>query len=582
VHVFYFFAKIVMSDEQIELVVENIQRIGTLEKNLPGVGSAFGFTAKLSDQIKINSTEETKDAAAYGNLFAETKSIVPEATATGISKLNNLTEELNSKIPKEGNLIIEQVASVSKVAATAFKSTVVSLPAIVGKVGTTVVSAVSAIDGNDVANVMTMALNVVGTTAAVFPFLLPLQIALRDIGNSVQQATYNRESADILGKRCAECSLLANDMAPKIKLASETSKSDQSWFLQPVIDAINECTMFLDKFTKKGFLRVMLSWKNDGRSLTLLDKKVTDSIQNLSIRLDGTQIDLHLSNADKLDQLFNILTNESKNNRKKGNKRLDAGVLADVATQAGCTSASEVSSELESVGVKLDEINKTVNKLFGKVEVIDKKIDLISEKLTSEFAIQKEDTNQLKNILLQTHAENKKRENMTLAAMRAIAEHKPLVQHKFSTKDQMQYLAKRAKEALSMTELHHIVLHPYGVGTKSRKKNNGRNGRKGSNGTSHGTAPDGVSGGYRCTDGGDGHDGNDGGEGQRGEAGEDGVDTPEFQITIEFLSEDAAKGVRKYRIEHAGPNGKDETTIHISYKNTFLFIDGKGGNGGRG
>jgi hypothetical protein len=207
---------------------------------------------------------------------------------------------------------------------------------------------------------------------------------------------------------------------------------------------------------------------------------------------------------------------------------------------------------------------------------------LLSSDISSKFAAQKEDTNDLRNIILQTHAENKKRETMTLAAMRAIAEHKPLVQQKFSTVLQTQYLAKKAREIIGTSGLFHIAIHPFGVGPKHSKVLNGENGKHGSSGISPRAAPNGTNGQYGRTDGTDGNDGEDGHEGEQGLSGEHGDAAPDFQIMIDLVSEDLKTGKRTYRIEHAGPNGKDETTINISIKNTVFFLNGKGGNGGQG
>jgi hypothetical protein len=51
---------------------------------------------------------------------------------------------------------------------------------------------------------------------------------------------------------------------------------------------------------------------------------------------------------------------------------------------------------------------------------------------------------------------------------------------------------------------------------------------------------------------------------------------------IEYVSENVAKGTRKYRIEHSGPKGKDEHFVDINvWKQVFLVL-GKGGVGGKG
>ena len=53
-------------------------------------------------------------------------------------------------------------------------------------------------------DMINMGFSMLGTAAAVCPFLLPVQIALKDIGSAMKGALYNREVARALYSRCAE------------------------------------------------------------------------------------------------------------------------------------------------------------------------------------------------------------------------------------------------------------------------------------------------------------------------------------------------------------------------------------------
>jgi hypothetical protein len=73
-----------------------------------------------------------------------------------------------------------------------------------------------------------------------------------------------------------------------------------------------------------------------------------------------------------------------------------------------------------------------------------------------------------------------------------------------------------------------------------------------------------------------------GDDGEDGEDGEDGFHCDDFEVNIEFDSEDIKKGTHTFNIAVAGPKDKDEHEVTIDIKNTVFLIDGRGGRGGRG
>lgn len=446
--------------------------------------------------------------------------------------------------------------------------------AVIGSGLSTAIGAIGgALDAETMAEATSTVMNIIGTGAAVFPFLLPLQIAMKDIGNAVQQATYNKEAAAMLSDRCTDCSKLVVEMAPKIvKLCK--AEAEQEEMVKPFVEAIGECTEFLTAFSSKGFLSHMFRWKRDGRSLNMLDKKVSDTMQNLSMRVDGQQIDLQVANAEKLDEVFNMLKNASQGISEPS--KVDPDQLAEIVRKAGAQSVEQVSAELQGVGFKLDEIAKTLSSLTDKFDAFADKVDVLA-------AEQKSRDEEMRNLILHGHAEARKHtELITLAAMKMMAEKGgQMIDEKYCTNTQLEYLAKRSRELRAKVPTM-IMLHPHGIGIQTAERRDGDAGTPGPNGQTFPKGSAGASAHAAGADGEDGMDGEDGHDGQEAEDGLNGSSAEDFEVMIEFVSEDASKGTRKYRVEHAGPQGKDEHEIEVSLLNTIILVDGKGGVGGRG
>jgi hypothetical protein len=492
-------------------------------------------------------------------------------------------------------------STIGKLATSGFSAVVQNAPGILGQaanaVGSATVTAglvvgtvLNADVGADIANV---ALNVIGTTAAVFPFLLPLQIALRDIGFAVQEASYNKEAATELGVRCEDCSKIVIEMAPRIRKVC-TSDEEATDMLRNFVASVDDCTVELKKFASKGFLSHMFGYKKEGRLLSRLDKRITDSMQALSMRVDGKMMEIQLANNQKLDGL-QLLLNGSSAATDVNN--IPPEQVADLLQKAGCKSSSEVSSEMQSVGFKLDDIAKGVSSIANKLEKMDAKLDQMDSKLDSMNA---NISNRLETLLDKTTERNDALElanQRMLDAMKEMNEKLvqiPLammrqkttgnvVQHPevFSTNNQVEYLAKRADEMKGKCA-QVILIHPNGVGKETYHEVHAAPGIRGPDGLSNHRAPDGAMGSSPGADGDDGQDGDDGLDGEEGHDGGDGESAEPFEIMIEFVEEDKEKGVRVYHIEHAGPTGKDDYTLSVPLLNAILLVDGKGGNGGRG
>lgn len=521
-------------------------------------------------------------AAGSGASFAageglDGAKVAGEAASKGISSL------ISAGLP--------DLSTIGKVATQGASIVAAHLPGAIstatnalGTAANAVGGALGSIDASVVGDAASVALNVIGLGAAAFPFLLPLQIAIRDIGAAVQQASYNKESAKMLGDRCADCSKLIVEMAPKITKVTQSEKEQKEMML-PFLEAVDECTKFLKEFSKKGFLSHMFRNKAENRSLSLLDKKVTDSLQNLSMRVSGSQMDIQLANKEKLDELFNLL-NTAAGNATVPNQ-MDPEKVAEIVKKAGCQSKEEITSELSSVGFKLEEINKAVNAILSKIDKMADNLTAIDDSIKRHAQEQKERDEELRNILIQNQAaEIKRAQELTLAAMRVLAGKgaggaSAASTEIYSTPNQVDYLAKRAAEIRPKCgKLFHI--HPAGVGSDCADSRDGRPGENGPHGMSFGPAPSGRSGMTPGASGEDGLDGEDGHDGNEGHDGENGENAETFEIMVEFVKEDLAKGIRVYHIEHAGTRGKDDHYLEVPLMNSVIYIDAKGGNGGKG
>ena len=380
-------------------------------------------------------------------------------------------------------------------------------------VGSTVSSAVSGFDAGDLAQITSAAMNAIGLAAGVFPFLVPVQIALKDLGKAVQGAVFNRESSRLLTQRCADCSMMLHEMAPKLVQLTK-DPSEQERLVAPVVAAINSCSDFLSKFTKKGFLFQVVSNSRDKNALSNLDKVVTDSLQNLSLRISGFQMQMQAADSNKLDEVFMLVQQSLGNNRDNQNSvaKIDPNVLAEIAMKAGCETTEALKNELEPFGVKLEEISQNILKLMSSMSKIDTKLDTVQEDLheirhtlSRAFDAANEKTDDMMDLLKTFQAEATQASSLTLAKMQEIAlKNGAQIQEKFSTPSQSIKLAKRAEEMRSRG-LNVLLIHCNGVGIDCYESISGAPGDSGAWGKSAKRAADGgQSSGLDGTDGKDG------------------------------------------------------------------------------
>ena len=439
---------------------------------------------------------------------------------------------------------------------------------VISTVADTIHTIATNIDAKMMTDIALVSATVVGTASAAVPFLLPLQFALKDLGLAIQNANYNKDSAKVLAKRCEECGKIAMEMAPKIVRITKI-ESEQTRLLDELTNAINECSTFIEEFTKKNFLFKMLTWRDNNRTLIVLDAKVSAALQNLSIRINGSQMDLQAADSKKLDELFVLLKNNGAD-KCSNMAQMDPLALVQVAKTAGLESKDDITRELMRCGIAMDKITNAIDRVERKVDVINDKLD--DSLLKSE---------ELKQIILLGQAEASKRDQMQLNALMNMKIGTAIVEKKFSTPVETESLMKRANIVKTTSGLELKLVHFQGIGMDHFTSLNGKDGENGSPAANGIRAADGFKAKGPGQDGQDGQDGSDGHDAEDAQNGEDGDHCHDYSISISLKSTHK-NGSRTYSIEHSGHGNKHTSEITLNPKTDVLYISAEGGNGGKG
>ena len=439
---------------------------------------------------------------------------------------------------------------------------------VIGNVAGGIQSIVNNIDAKLMTDVALVSASIIGTASAAMPFLLPLQFALKDLGIAVQSANYNKDSAKILAKRCEECGKIAIEMAPKIVKITKDQR-EQTRFLDELTNVINECTTFIEEFTKKNFLFKMLTWRDNNRTLSVLDNRVSAALQNLSIRINGSQMDLQVTDSKKLDELF-VLLKSNGADKCSNMSQVDPTALVEIAKTAGLQSKEEITSELMRCGISLDKISNAIDR-------VERKLDVISDKMDDSLLKSEE----LKKLILLGQVEAAKRDQMQLNALMSLKAGGAAVQKKFSIPVETESLVKRANIIKKISGLQLKLVHYQGIGLDRFSSLNGKDGQNGTNAANGARVADGINARGHGQDGQDGQDGCDGHDANDAQNGEDGDDCPDYSISISLLHSNK-NGSRTYSIEHSGHGNKHTSEVTLNPKTDVLYISAEGGNGGRG
>ena len=366
-------------------------------------------------------------------------------------------------------------------------------------------------------------------------------------------------------------------MAPKIARITK-KESDQIRILEELTNAIVECKTFIEEFTKRNYLLKMLKWRENSRTLAVLDNKVSAALQNLSVRISGSQIDLQVADSNKLDELF-IMLNKATSAGGISNQcsatsniaKINPADLVEIARKAGMHSKEEISDELSSLGISLESINLAINQVMHKMDEISSKID-------ESMVVDRQRNQELQQLILQGQLEASRRDNMQLNMIMKLTGKE--LEKKFSTPIETEIMAKRAIAGVQTLGLKVKTIHSHGINDDAHDLD-GNNGDKGENGMNGATVSDGKRQIIPGQDGYDGDDGNDGDNGEDGYDGQDGEQCPDYAVYIQIL-EKHNNGSVTYLIEHSGQGNKHSKEIKLNPETDIMLIDAKGGKGGDG
>jgi hypothetical protein len=368
-------------------------------------------------------------------------------------------------------------------------------------------------------------------------------------------------------ERCLETEKVIGELAPTLAEIIKT----ESEILKPLEKILEECLEFLKKFTQVGFLKGMwqgfkntITHAQDEHRLSLFDKRIVGSIQNLSLRISHQQLKLQVISVERMDRVFDLLSDKCQG--KTNLEDIPPVVMAEIAVAAGCEESEEITKELEGIGYQLEEIKKAIDLISKKLEVIDSKVDEIHSKLDQHKADQQK-THELQ---LQTLEEMRH-----IKGMAGIT-----ITQQFSNRNELIFLSQKWA-GTRYPNAQYVCIHSDGVGKDLVKSRDGSSGvvtpspKKALKTARHGK--DGKNG----QDGDDGDDGEDGQDGEDGHDGGDGEDADNFEVMIECIDK-SRSGMRTYRIEYAGRAGKDCTILELPYPNAVIDINASGGQGGPG
>ena len=305
-----------------------------------------------------------------------------------------------------------------------------------------------------------------GTLAATFPFIYPVHILLKTIGDAVRNARFNKESANVLLERCMDTEKVIGELAPTL---ADIAKDDTE-LMRPLEKALEEALEFLERFTSKGFLQTLWrgikntvkNMENEHR-LSLYDKRIVGAIQNLSLRIDNRQLQLQMLSAEKMDSMFTLLA--QKVGGETDPAKASAVALAEVVQAAGCSTPADITSELQGVGVALEQIKGAVDRVLQKMESMDGKLDYLGNSIDDSRRLQLE-ANELHK---QTLAEMKQLKSKTGVT----------VPQQVSSRGQVAFMAEKAAAAKRTQGLRITVVHPAGVGMDSYVRLGGMDGAHG-------------------------------------------------------------------------------------------------------
>merc|ERR1719473_2157219 len=96
---------------------------------------------------------------------------------------------------------------------------------------------------------------------------------MKEVHSSVERAKYNKAGAQALANRVTELAKALNDV---LAAAPKPLSPSLELELERLPPLLRQCAAFVEKFSKKMYLRKVLSGHNDAEQLRLVDKALTD------------------------------------------------------------------------------------------------------------------------------------------------------------------------------------------------------------------------------------------------------------------------------------------------------------------
>jgi hypothetical protein len=186
---------------------------------------------------------------------------------------------------------------------------------------------------------------------------------MNSVVDGARTARYNKLAAKGLADRIQELALALFDL---LKAVPEPSPSLELE-LQRLVPLLEECSAFMVQFQKRSYLGRVLTGFSDGEKLRVLDTAITDVVQNISLSLGATQVQMAQQQFDKLDQLADLVKRSvPTTNGGGGGQELseDSPVVGAIARCVGV----EVREVMGQLQFSVDKILENQSDITAKLD----------------------------------------------------------------------------------------------------------------------------------------------------------------------------------------------------------------------
>jgi len=197
---------------------------------------------------------------------------------------------------------------------------------------------------------------------------------MKEVHSSVERAKYNKAGAQALANRVTELAEALNDV---LAAAPKPLSPSLELELERLPPLLRQCAAFVEKFSKKMYLRKVLSGHNDAEQLRLVDKALTDCVQNVALSLGAAQLDMQRQQSDKLDQITMAFD-------KLDQIAMLVSNANDNKTLAPDSAATKEIADL--LGVQLDDMNSSLTEALSDIKARTESIDAKLDRLLAASA----------------------------------------------------------------------------------------------------------------------------------------------------------------------------------------------------